>query len=98
LADLAHANLGEADFGALEAFVRERVKAAIADPDQVESEVATITEMLALRDADRPLCAFCRRPGGNLVAIGDGALLHLHRECEERWIENRMAKETIWRA
>jgi hypothetical protein len=44
------------------------------------------------------LCAHCGRPGGNQVAFGDGQSIHLHRDCEEPWIEERMAQEGIWRA
>jgi hypothetical protein len=44
------------------------------------------------------LCAYCNRPGGNLVATGDGPTHRLHRECEAPWIEERMAVEGIWRA
>jgi hypothetical protein len=45
------------------------------------------------------LCAQCGRPGGNAVAFGDGSgAIRLHRECEDPWIENRMAQEGIWRA
>lgn len=44
------------------------------------------------------LCAFCNRPGGNLVATDDGQTHRLHRDCEEPWMENRMAQEGIWRA
>jgi Protein of unknown function (DUF3631) len=43
-------------------------------------------------------CAYCNRPGGNAVAFGDGGFIRLHRECEQPWIENRMAEEGIWRA
>jgi hypothetical protein len=45
----------------------------------------------------RPRCTYCGRPGGNLnlVAFGDRESLHLHRECERFWIENRMAEEGI---
>jgi putative DNA primase/helicase len=39
------------------------------------------------------LCAYCGRPGGNLVATGDGPTHRLHRECEDPWLENRMAQE-----
>jgi hypothetical protein len=44
------------------------------------------------------LCAYCRRPGGNAVAFGDGGSIRLHRECEQPWMENRMAEEGIWHA
>jgi Protein of unknown function (DUF3631)/CHC2 zinc finger len=43
------------------------------------------------------LCAYCRRPGGNEVTFGAG-FIRLHRDCEQPWIENRMAEEGIWRA
>ena len=53
LADYARAHAdslrqggAEIDLGAIEAFVRERVMHAGVDPEQVEPEVATITEML----------------------------------------------------
>jgi hypothetical protein len=42
-------------------------------------------------------CAYCGRPGGNLVAYG-GGLTRLHRDCEEPWLECRMAEEGLWRA
>jgi hypothetical protein len=44
------------------------------------------------------LCAYCNHPGGNAVAFGDGQSIRLHRECEQPWIECRMAEEGIWRA
>jgi hypothetical protein len=43
-------------------------------------------------------CAYCGRPGGNLVAFGDGGLTRLHRHCEDPWIESRMAEQGFWRA
>jgi hypothetical protein len=53
LADLARAHADElrqggadVDLRAVEAFIRERVEAAVEDPEQIEPEVATITEML----------------------------------------------------
>jgi Protein of unknown function (DUF3631) len=47
---------------------------------------------------DAEPCAQCGRPGGNEVAFGDGQSIRLHRECEELWIEERMAQEGISRA
>jgi hypothetical protein len=44
------------------------------------------------------LCAYCKRPGGNVVATGDGPTHRLHRECEKPWLEERMTNEGIWRA
>jgi uncharacterized protein DUF3631 len=47
---------------------------------------------IPLHEACAPLlarCAHCGRPGGNLVAVGDGESLHLHRDCERAWIETR---------
>jgi hypothetical protein len=32
------------------------------------------------------------------VAFGDGDSIRLHGECEDPWMENRMAEEGIWRA
>ena len=52
----------------------------------------------ALGSAGSQLCAYCGRPGGNEVAFGDGGAVRLHRDCEEPWIESRMAEEGIWRA
>jgi putative DNA primase/helicase len=34
-------------------------------------------------------CAYCGRPGGNEVALGDGPSVRLHRECEGPWIERQ---------
>jgi hypothetical protein len=61
------------------------------------------TEPCALRSPEHAsdpaeLCAYCGRPGGNEVAFGDGGSIRLHRDCEQPWIENRMAEEGIWRA
>jgi Protein of unknown function (DUF3631) len=44
------------------------------------------------------LCARCNRPGGNVVAFGDGESIRLHPKCERPWIEERMAQEGIWSA
>jgi hypothetical protein len=62
---------------------------------------AATSEPCAARSPERAsdpteLCAQCGRPGGNQVAFGDGQSIRLHRECEESWIECRMAEEGIW--
>jgi hypothetical protein len=43
------------------------------------------------------LCAYCKRPGGEVWSYGDSEV-RLHPECENPWIEARMAEEGIWRA
>jgi hypothetical protein len=64
-----------------------------------KAHTARAAEACAPRGPDSPEpCAYCGRPGGNAVAFGEGGSIRLHRECEQPWIENRMAEEGIWRA
>jgi hypothetical protein len=42
-------------------------------------------------------CAYCGRPGGNRVALGDGIEVRLHRDCEDAYITRRTGEEGIAR-
>jgi putative DNA primase/helicase len=64
-----------------------------------ETHTARTAEACAPRGPNSPEpCAYCGRPGGNVVATGDGPTHRLHRECEKPWLEEHMANEGIWRA
>jgi hypothetical protein len=64
-----------------------------------EAHTTRATEPCAPRGSDSAEpCAYCGRPGGNVVATGDGPTHRLHRECEKPWLEERMTNEGIWRA
>jgi hypothetical protein len=61
---------------------------------RVVSDVSDVSD-LAENGSGQPTCAQCGNPGGNEVAFGDGPSVHLHRECEDAFIDTKMREQGI---